>query len=198
MHRPANLALVSILTILAALPMTAQDHATHTSPYAGFESREIKSLAPSDIEELLRGGGWGLALPAELNGVPGPAHLLELKVELELSADQVGAIEAIYAAMKTEAIAAGERLIAAEKALEAGFRGGFMTPEALRALIHEASTAREDLRFIHLSQHLKTPPLLTDAQVARYNILRGYADDPCATTPEGHDPVMWRKHNNCD
>ena len=29
-------------------------------------------------DELLAGGGWGFALPAELNGLPGPRHVLEL------------------------------------------------------------------------------------------------------------------------
>lgn len=179
-------------------PGFAQDDTTPASPYAGFEAREIKSLSASDIDQLTRGAGWGLALPAELNGVPGPAHLLELKGELELSAEQVQQIEAIYAVMKIDAIAVGARLIAAEKALEAGFSGGDLTPEALRELIAVASAARAELRFIHLSQHLKTPPLLSEEQIAEYNILRGYADDPCASTPEGHDPAMWRAHNHCD
>ena len=44
------------------------------------------------IAELEAGSGWGLALPAELNGRPGPAHLLELKEALGLSPEQVAAI----------------------------------------------------------------------------------------------------------
>jgi hypothetical protein len=43
--------------------MVLAQHQAH-SPYAGFESREIKSLSDSDLEELRRGGGWGLALSA--------------------------------------------------------------------------------------------------------------------------------------
>lgn len=72
----------SLALIIAVLPLSAfaQDHrhGRNSSPYSGFEAREIKSLSEQDIEELRRGGGWGLALPAELNGRPGPAHLLEL------------------------------------------------------------------------------------------------------------------------
>ena len=52
---------------------------------------------------MRRGAGWGLALAAELNGVPGPAHLLELKDQIGLSAEQVRAIEEIFAQMKSEA-----------------------------------------------------------------------------------------------
>jgi hypothetical protein len=48
-------------------------------PYAGQDARDIKSLSAEDIAELRRGGGWGFAKSAELNGMPGPAHLLELK-----------------------------------------------------------------------------------------------------------------------
>jgi Spy/CpxP family protein refolding chaperone len=170
-----------------------------TSPYAGLEGREIKALSETDIAELQRGGGWGLALAAELNGAPGPAHLLELKDEIGLSAEQVAGIEAIFAAMQAEAVPAGERLIAAEAAIEAAFRAGGVPEDDLRALIDAAGAARTELRFIHLKRHLETPPLLTAEQIARYNELRGYgAADPCATVPEGHDPAMWKKHNGCE
>ena len=31
-----------------------------------------------------------------------------------------------------------------------------------------------------------------------YNSLRGYSSaDPCSNIPTGHDPEMWRQHNNC-
>jgi len=183
---------------LAAAPAVAQDHAHgDDQPYAGFEAREIKGLSPEDIEELRRGGGWSLALPAELNGKPGPAHLLDLKNELALSDEQVAAIEAIFAAMKAEAIATGERLIAAERALSDAFAGDDLTEDQLVALLEESEAARAELRLIHLARHLETPPLLSDGQIERYNQLRGYADDPCASVPDGHDADLWRKHNGC-
>lgn len=184
------------LTVAPAIAL-AQDHSGHASPYAGFETRAIKSLSETDLEELRRGGGWGLALAAELNGVPGPAHLLELSDEISLSADQVAAIQAIFDEMQSEAVAAGARLIEAEEAIEAAFRTGALDDERLRALIAEAEAARAELRFIHLSRHLSTPPLLSADQIARYNTLRGYGSDPCANVPEGHNPEMWRRHNNC-
>lgn len=183
----------TMLLPAAATPETASDQ----SPYAGLETRDIKSISEQDIADLRRGAGWGLALAAELNGVPGSAHLLELKDEIGLTEDQVSAIEAIFAAMQAEARAAGARLIAAEQAIEAAFRTGDLTEEVLRSLIADAETARADLRFIHLSRHLETPPLLMDEQIARYNRLRGYAADPCASVPEGHDAEQLRRHNNC-
>lgn len=185
------------------LPVPAADGAAPLlvapSPYAGMEGREIKSLSAEDIEDLRAGRGWGLALAAELNGVPGPSHLLEMREELGLSPEQVTAIEAIFSDMKAEAQVAGARLIAAEAAIEAAFRAGDLTPEALRDLIDAAAAARAELRFIHLARHLETSPLLTAEQIGRYNHLRGYgAADPCANVPEGHDAAMWRRHNNCE
>lgn len=67
--------------------------AAGTSPYAGEEAREIKALSPSDIDGLIAGRGMGYAMAAELNGYPGPAHVLELAEQLELTAD-IGVIEA--------------------------------------------------------------------------------------------------------
>jgi hypothetical protein len=208
MIRPSHLLLAMLLP--AAAVAQGHGHGTHghlhsspqattQSPYSGMETRAIKSLSAQDIADLRRGAGWGLALAAELNGVPGPAHLLELKDEIGLSSAQVAAIETIFVEMQSEAQAVGERLIAAEAAIEEAFRAGELAPDRLRALIDTAAEARADLRYIHLSRHLETPPLLSAEQIARYNDLRGYsATDPCDAVPVGHDPVMWRRHNGCD
>ena len=110
---------------------------TPPSPYSGQESRAIKSLSQDDIAELRRGGGWGLAKVAELNGMPDPAHLLELKNEIPLSADQVPAITAIFGRMRADAIAEGERLITRERALEDAFRARTVTNENLRVMLAE-------------------------------------------------------------
>ena len=187
---------------LAVLGHSAAAQHAHSdqsaAPYAGLQVREIKSLSEEDIADLRAGRGWGLALPAELNGRPGPAHVLEHRVELELSAEQVGAVTEIYELMRDAAVAAGARFIAAEAALDDAFANGQLDNDALAQLLAESEAARKELRLIHLSAHLSTPPLLTDAQIKKYNVLRGYAADPCAAVPEGHDPAMWRRHNGCD
>jgi Spy/CpxP family protein refolding chaperone len=196
-----SLVMIRIALVLCALvlPLAAAAQQHGHSLYAGLETREIKTLSETDLEELRRGAGWGLALAAELNGIPGPAHLLELQDELGLSADQMSAIEAIFEDMQAEAREAGVRFIDAEAAIEAAFREGDLDPERLRALIGAAAEARAELRFIHLSRHLETQPLLTAEQVARYNELRGYGvADPCAAVPEGHNSEMWSRHNACD
>ena len=168
------------------------------SKYAGQENRTIKSLSPDDISELRKGAGWGLAKAAELNGVPGPAHLLELKDEISLSAEQVAAIEAIYADMRAKAIEHGERLIEQERELEAYFQNRSIDDETLRTSLAAIAETRRELRYTHLATHLKTPKLLSEEQIAKYNKLRDYeAADPCANPPAGHDAAMWRQHNGC-
>lgn len=134
----------------------------------------MKSLSPEDIAELRRGGGWGLAKTAELNGMPGPVHLLELKYEIALTPQQVEAITGIYERMRAKAIAEGERYIAHEQALEEAFRTRTVTEENLREMLDDIERSRSRLRFIHLSAHLGTPKILTEAQIARYDALRGY------------------------
>ncbi len=189
---------ILIAAVLLAAPAVGQDHAHSAQPYAGFEAREIKGLSAEDIAELEAGSGWGLALPAELNGRPGPAHLLELKDALGLNPAQITAIETIHAAMKAEAIAAGARLIAAERELSDAFAAGDVSADGLRRLLAASEAARAELRFIHLSRHIETVPLLNEHQIAMYAVLRGYGSDPCTAVPEGHDPEMWKKHNGCE
>lgn len=184
--------------LLSPFASVAQHQHAPQQPYAGLQSRPIKSLSESDINELRRGGGWGLALPAELNGHPGPAHLLELKDQIPLSAEQVTRIQALFDSMRQAAVPVGEQLIAAEAAIEAAFASGKVEAASLRQLLNDAERARSELRFIHLSQHVQTVSLLQPRQIQRYNVLRGYASDPCKNIPQGHDPVMYRRHMGCN
>ena len=94
--------LILLLILNPVTPLRAQDHA-HTSPYAGLEERGIASLSEEDISELLAGGGWGFALPAELNGLPGPRHVLDMAGQLDLSDDQHASVQALFDTMQTGA-----------------------------------------------------------------------------------------------
>ena len=195
----SKVAAFAVFLPCAALAQShASDHGTSSSPYAGEQAREIAALSEQDLAELRQGAGWGLARAAELNGVPGPTHLLELAEEIGLDSSQRAAIEAIRADMQANAILAGERFIAVERALNDAFDTAVPDEETLTRLVALAGTTRADLRLVHLKAHLLTVPLLTPEQIARYAVLRGYRDDPCAAIPEGHDAEMWRKHNGCD
>jgi hypothetical protein len=129
--------------------------------------------------------------------MPGPAHLLELKDQIPLDSDQVAKTQALLDEMRKAAIPTGERLIAAEKALETAFAAGNVGESSLRRLLTEAESARTELRFVHLSQHYKTVEYLKPEQIKRYNILRGYAEDPCKNIPAGHNPEMYKRHMGC-
>ncbi|BCX19699.1 MAG: hypothetical protein KatS3mg117_3381 [Geminicoccaceae bacterium] len=189
---------VLALVLLFGTAVSAEaQHAGHGSaaPYAGQQTRTVTSFSEQDLAELRRAGGWGLAKPAELNGYPGPAHLLGLARELELTAEQEARIRAVFEALKRRAVAAAEAWIEAEVALDAAFRERRIDREELDRLLGRAEAARKALRFVHLEAHLEMPALLGPAQIARYEELRGYRTSRCAGgPPPGHDPAMWRRH----
>lgn len=192
--------LLILTLLLPGLAAEASENASsHHSKYAGQQSREIKSLSAEDIAELKRGGGWGLAKAAELNGVPGPIHLLEMKNEIGLDEAQRSAIGAIYRRMKSRAIIHGERLIDLERHLESGFRNRTITDALLRDSLSAIAETKKELRYVHLAAHIETLKVLSEKQIRIYNTLRGYSKaDPCANVPKGHNAEMWRKHNNCE
>lgn len=155
----------------------AQSHSGHGAhrPYAGQERRAVTSLSAEDLETLAAGGGWGLARAAELNGIPGPAHLLELADRIGLSAELREQIAMIRDAMRADAVAAGQAFVAAEAALDRAFRKSHPDKTEIAQRVATAGQARAALRLVHLNAHLQVRPLLTAEQVARYNSLRGYA-----------------------
>ena len=186
------------LVSLVSVPVAGQSAHDHTSKYAGLETREIKSLSADDLQQLREGQGWGLSLVAELNGVPGPRHVLDMSQELGLDQEQVARLTEVFDRMKREAIPLGEALIRLERELDVYFAAGRGDRQELEAMLDAIGEVRSSLRFVHLAAHLETPAILTPQQIAAYVRLRGYdSDGPCAAVPPGHDPRMWRQHNGC-
>jgi len=116
----------------------------------------------------------GLALAAELNGYPGPMHVLEMADALDLSGQQRAKMQELFAAMKAEAIPLGERLIAQEAELDKAFAAKTVTPASLAAATDAIGTTHSALRQTHLKYHLSAVEVLTPAQIQRYSELRGY------------------------
>jgi Spy/CpxP family protein refolding chaperone len=161
----------------AALPALAQhSHAGNPahSPYAGMQERALKALSENQLAGLRAGKGMSLALPAELNGYPGPAHALELAEALGLSESQKRETQALFAQMQAEAIAAGEQVIASETALDRLFREGAAETASVQAATAEAARAQGKLRAVHLRYHLRMREVLSPEQTAKYAALRGY------------------------
>ncbi|HYC48215.1 MAG TPA: hypothetical protein VED01_22305 [Burkholderiales bacterium] len=169
-----KLMLGAIACALVTVPAIAQHHHHAASPYSGFETREIKALSDAQIRDLRAGRGMSMALAAELNGYPGPLHVLELAEALALTADQRARTDALLGEMKKAAAELGRRLIESERRLDALFTAGSPTAEDIATATAEIGALQGRLRALHLSYHLHMKQLLTPQQVARYNGLRGY------------------------
>lgn len=175
------------LTILAFQPAAAQEHGGVTapsqagasaltiSPYAGMEKRQVKALSDQQIGDLKAGRGMGVSLAAELNGYPGPLHVLELADDLQLSDMQRTRTKTLLEAMKAETIPIGERIIEEEMALERLVAEKRVTRASLEAATVQIGTAQGELRAAHLRYHVAMVEVLSPAQVSRYVELRGYA-----------------------
>lgn len=146
------------------------------SPYAGQQQRAIKALSDQQVQGYLAGSGMGFAKAAELNHYPGPRHVLALAEQLELSVQQRAETQALFVDMQTKAQALGRELIAGEQALDQLFASAQVSPDALRRQVAFNARIEGQLRYTHLVTHLAQRDLLTPAQRAAYDRLRGYAD----------------------
>jgi Spy/CpxP family protein refolding chaperone len=162
-----------IVALACALAPLA--HAATPSPYAGQQSREIKALSAAEQADLLAGKGMGLAKAAELNGYPGPAHVLELAADLALSAEQRSRTQAVWQAMDARAKTIGQQVIDAERELDALFVSKQVTRERLAAQLDRIGALQGQLRAVHLEAHLEQVRILTPEQTSRYAALRGYS-----------------------
>lgn len=165
--------------LLAAIYFVAPSHAQQ--PYAGLETRPIKALSTQQIEDLKAGRGMSLALAAELNGYPGPLHVIELANSLELSEAQRRGVEAFFSEMKTEAIAIGEKLIQEEADLDRQFSDKTITAASLATSLQSIAAVQATLRAAHLKYHLATAEILTPTQIKKYSDLRGYNNPQSGT-----------------
>jgi hypothetical protein len=165
---------LGVAAVLSACGLAGEDHerdlaGEHTlqaehnhSPYANHQTRDIKALSADEVEGYLSGAGLGMALPAELNGYPGPRHVLELADSLELSQEQIAAVRRIFDSMESQAIDLGAQVVELERQLDAAF--GERTIARLQG----------QLRGVHLQAHLEVTDVLTPGQRLAYDRLRGY------------------------
>ncbi|MCA1365173.1 periplasmic heavy metal sensor [Bradyrhizobium sp. IC3069] len=164
-----------VLLLAASLLLAGSTAGAQSSqPYAGLEKCPIKALSQQQIDDLRAGRGMGLALAAELNGYPGPSHVLELSDRLGLTADQRAEVQRLFDAMKQEAVPLGNKLVEQERALEDLFSSRRVTSEALKTSIGAIAETQGQLRESHLKYHLSTAAVLDKSQMQRYAELRGY------------------------
>ena len=149
--------------------------ATSERPYAGEETRAVKSLSDDDVNALRSGAGMGLAKPAELNHYPGPKHVIDLAAELKLSDAQLDATRGAFDAMKTEAVRLGNAIVEKEAALDRLFASGTASAASVANATAEIASLQGRLRAVHLGAHLRMREIMTPEQIAAYDALRGYA-----------------------
>lgn len=153
-------------------PAGSSDHTAQ--PYAGTDKRPVKSLSEQQIADLQAGRGMSLALPAELNGYPGPLHVLEHAGALKLTPEQQQRTIALINSMKAETIPLGHRYIAQESELNTAFANSAITADMLAQITASIGQTQAALRAAHLRYHIVQKELLTPEQLKQYSIIRGY------------------------
>jgi hypothetical protein len=171
-----------LLLLLLVAAATAQDRLI--SPYQPQAQFGLRGLNENEIAELRAGAGMGLARAAELNSYPGPRHVLDAVAagRFPASPDQIQRVQLIFAGMKGDAQRLGAEILKEEARLEAAFRTRTITDHDLRVQVTRIAALQGELRAAHLRAHLATSAILSAAQLAHYNELRGYttgsADHP--------------------
>lgn len=163
-------------------------HARQTDGYASLRGREIKALSPEQMQDLREGRGMGLSLPAELNGVPGPLHALELQDVLGVTVQQAAELERIVAEMKASAQLLGQEVIQLERDLDQRFKASAIDEQGIDALTQRVALLNGQLRAARLKAHLRTKRLLSTAQIAAYDRARGYMEAAAGAQSAGSHP----------
>ena len=153
---------------------TAAASAELPRPYADLARRRVKALSEEQAADLLAGRGISLALAAELNGYPGPMHILEHAAALGLTPEQRAQAEELRRAMEGEAQAIGARIVASEEELDSLFKPGEADAGRLAALTAALGALGGRLREAHLAAHIGMREALSPEQRAAYARLRGY------------------------
>jgi Spy/CpxP family protein refolding chaperone len=169
-----HILIVGLATCVLVLPALGAD--APATPYAGQQARTIKALSDEDIAALRKGEGMGMAKAAELNGYPGPAHVLALARQLSLTDDQVRQVQLVFDRMSAAARPLGDEVITHERALDQLFADGHADRDRVTAEAALIAELYGRLRSVHLAAHLEMRTMLTSEQVVTYQRLRGYGD----------------------
>jgi Spy/CpxP family protein refolding chaperone len=166
--------ILSVVSFAVFSYSRASSQVADQSPYVNQLSSPVRGLSAQEVDNLLNGRGAGYARMAELNSYPGPAHILEIKKQLNLSAKQTQKIEAAFQTMNAKAKRIGQNIVEGEQELSASFASGKITPAELQTQTELLAALYGELRATHLEAHLEVTPLLSPKQIITYNTLRGY------------------------
>jgi Spy/CpxP family protein refolding chaperone len=168
--------LVAITCLVFAAPAGRAQHERHRAtpaeepgPTAGSD---IAALDSAEVAALLEGQGMGLARAAEMNGYPGPLHVIELQDRLDLTPAQRSTTDSLRAQVLLEARALGALIVEREVELDRLFADGNATPAAVDTVTADVANLLGRLRAVHLRAHIAMRAALTSEQVATYDRLR--------------------------
>ncbi len=161
----ACLLLVHFAPFGAARAQEEHDHMAHGGT--------VGALPEERRAGLLAGDGLGLAQAAELNCFPGPKHVLELQATLDLSARQLARVRELRATVLADARRLGAQIVAAEGELHRRFEHRHIDEAALTELTSKIGRLEGELRRAHLTAHLDTERVLSEAQTKTYCRERG-------------------------
>lgn len=139
--------------------------------------KALLSLSEADIEGYLNGEGMGQAKAAELNGYPGPLHVLELSDELDLNEQQKDKTQELFNSMNEQARHLGKQVVELELELNRLFAESKASKESLEVILSKLANTKAQLKETHLLAHIEMKLLLNRHQVMMYNQLRGYSKD---------------------
>ncbi len=159
---------------IALLALTNQTLGQQQSPYVEYQGRSIMALSVEPIGSYQAGDGMGFALAAELNGYPGPRHVLELADSLSLDTVQQERVQAAFDSMRRRAQVLGTAVVDQEQILDSLFAAGTITNERLESILAELAQLQGQLRTVHLAAHVALVGVLSEHQIREYQRLRGY------------------------
>ncbi len=171
---------------LIVLTVIGSVHAQDTHPPQG--DQVIRGLSDREVSDLRQGMGMGRARAAELNGYPGPRHVLDLAQagQLALTPEQTRTAQRLFDGMAREARRLGDLILREERSLEAEFRSGRISDAGLQARALRIGALEGELRAVHLRAHVEMRAALSAAEIQRYNALRGYGTAPQPQHPPHH------------
>lgn len=160
---------MSVQLLLMAALLTPPASPQHVHPQsATADASATSALSAEAVAQLLNGDGMGLARPAEMNGYPGPKHLLERATELGLTTEQQKQLAAVRQQVLDRARPLGHSIVNAERALDTAFKAGTLTEAELLKQVQAIGALQAELRVVHLQAHLLAKPILTPEQVRKY------------------------------
>ena len=166
----------TLISGLIVLSLAGPVVADNVSPYRGQINTEIRGLSDQEVSDLRQGRGMGRARAAELNGYPGPRHVLDAAQagQLALTPDQTRAAERLFDGMAREAQRLGEQILREEQGLEGEFRAGRISEADLNARTLRIAALEGKLRAVHLRAHIAMRAALSPSEIQQYNAVRGY------------------------